>query len=150
MAVIVDIAEAVTDALNAGTFSRSFTARRHYLPVFELKDMDTLHVSVVPKETTIEPADRTREKRDVAVDIGVQQRLPASEKEADELDALMTLVDELADHLRFGTLELEHPPGAGAKAVWIRTENAPVYAPEHIDQLRQFTSVLTVTYRIMR
>ena len=60
----------------------------------------------------------------------------------------MTLVEELADHLRFGTLELKHPPSA--KAVWIRTENAPVYAPEHVDQLRQFTSVLTVTYRIMR
>ena len=28
--------------------------------------------------------------------------------------------------------------------------NEPVFAPEHLEQWRQFTSVLTVTYRMRR
>ncbi len=32
-------------------------------------------------------------------------------------------------------------------AVWVRTRNDPVYAPEHLAEQRAFTSVLTVTYR---
>jgi hypothetical protein len=35
-------------------------------------------------------------------------------------------------------------------AVWLRTENVPIYAPEHLDELRQFTSVLTLTFRVVR
>ena len=35
-------------------------------------------------------------------------------------------------------------------AVWVKTENAPVYAVEHLDQLAQFTSVLTLTFRVIR
>ena len=39
MAVITDIAEAVKDELNAGSFSQPFTAERHYRPLFELPEM---------------------------------------------------------------------------------------------------------------
>jgi hypothetical protein len=36
MAVIIDIADAVAAAINAGTFSQSVTAEREYLPTQEL------------------------------------------------------------------------------------------------------------------
>jgi len=49
VSVITDIAEAVKDALNGQDFSQAFTAERHYQPLFELKDMKTLHVTVVPR-----------------------------------------------------------------------------------------------------
>jgi hypothetical protein len=56
----------------------------------------------------------------------------------------MELVQEIADRLRFDRL-------AGYPlAVWIKTEHTAIYAPEHLDQLRQFTSVLTLTFRAMR
>ena len=35
-------------------------------------------------------------------------------------------------------------------AVWVKTEHEPIYAQEHLDQMRQFTSVLTLTFRVMR
>ena len=64
MADIVDLAEAVKDALNAGTFSQPFTAVRHYLPRFDLAQMSTLHVSVVPRAVAGKAVDRSRSRRD--------------------------------------------------------------------------------------
>ena len=56
----------------------------------------------------------------------------------------MGLVDEIADHFRMKRLD------SLRAAVWVKTENEPLYAQEHMDQLRQFTSVLTFTFRMMR
>jgi hypothetical protein len=35
-------------------------------------------------------------------------------------------------------------------ASWIKTQNAPLYNPQHWDQNKVFTSVLTLTYRVTR
>ena len=59
MSKIADIAQAVTDELNAGSFSQEFTAQRTCVPIFELKDMASLHVTVVPKGRELETAART-------------------------------------------------------------------------------------------
>ena len=56
----------------------------------------------------------------------------------------MTLAEEVGDHLRFQRLP------SFPNAMWLRTENDPVYAPEHIRELRQFTSILTLTFRVAR
>ena len=56
VAGITEIADAVTAELNAGSFSQAFTAERHYRPVFDLPEMGTLHVTVVPQGMTIEAA----------------------------------------------------------------------------------------------
>jgi hypothetical protein len=56
----------------------------------------------------------------------------------------MDLVQEIADFFRQRRL-------AGCPtAVWVKTENAPVYAQEHMNEMRQFTSVLTFSFRIFR
>ena len=141
MSVIVDIADALTEALNSKEFSVEFEAARDYRPVLELQDMKALHVSVVPKGVTMAPADRSRVQHDVEVDVLVQKKLDAGD--ADELDALMSLVEEIAGFLKFKRLE-------SVGALWVKTVNEPIFAPDHIEQLRQFTSVLTVTYRVTR
>jgi len=142
MSVITDIAEAVKEDLNAGSFSQPFTAERHYQPLFELKDMKTLKVSVVPNGITVNPLGRGQNQYDVKIDVAVMKKF--SKDDAAELDPLMLLVEEIADHFRLKRL-------AGyAGAMWIRTENVPVYAQEHMEQLRQFTSVLTFTFRMQR
>jgi hypothetical protein len=138
---IVDIADAVVTALNSGTFSQSFQAVRHYQPVFELKDMGTLHVSVVPKGIELELFTRTQVQADVQVDIGVQKKLESIEPA--DMDPLMRLVEEIGDYFRTHAL-------TGTPAVWIKTENVPIFAPEHLGKLRQFTSVLTLTFRQLR
>ena len=98
MATIKDIAEAVKGELNGGSFSQPFTAERHYLPAFELTDMKTLHVTVVPKGLETSPASRGLIQHDYQIDVAVQKKLAAAD--SDEIDALMVLVEEISDFFR--------------------------------------------------
>ncbi|MFO0839605.1 MAG: hypothetical protein U1D55_13900 [Phycisphaerae bacterium] len=142
MSTIIDIADAIVASLNAGTFSQPFEAERKYQPVFELPDMQTLHVSVVPRSVAITTATRESSYFDCAVDVGVQRKV--NPDEPTELDELMNLVEEIADHLRMKRLD------EAQQAAWVAIENEPAFASEHLDQQRVFTSVLTVTYRVRR
>ena len=145
MAVITDIADAVVAQLNATEFSQSFKANRSYLPRFDLAEMKDLHVTVVPKGVVILPGTRAHNQHDFQIDVAVQKKLATGADE--EIDALMTLVDEIADHFRMKRLEgFEGFPSA----VWTKTEHAPIYAQEHLEQLGQFTSVMTLTFQVMR
>jgi hypothetical protein len=140
VSVIADIATAVVEALNAGEFSQEFTAVRHYLPTFDLKDMKDLHVSVVPKGVEMSLAGRGLPQDDVQIDVAVQKKLTAADLA--EIDALVALVQEIADFVR--------TTGKFGDSAWMKTENVPIYSPEHLEQLRQFTSVLTLTLRMVR
>lgn len=140
MSTILDIADAVVASINAGTFAQPVQAERRYQPTFELPDLAELKVSVVPKAVTITNATRTDGYFDCAVDIGVQKKIAADA----EIDGLVNLVEELADHLRQKRLD------SFPDAAFVSIANEPVFAPEHLDQQRVFTSVLTVTYRVRR
>lgn len=143
MSTLVAIADAVTASLNAGTFGMPFTAERLYQPSFELADLAALKVSVVPKGVTIATASRDGSYFDCAVDIGIQKKIDPHEGDA-EIDALVDLAEEIADHLRMKRLE------GFPEAVWLSIEHEPVVAPEHLEQQRALTSILTVTYRVRR
>ena len=144
--VVSQIAQAVTDTLNAGVaedaFSASFNAERAYLPVYDLPDMADLKVTVVPKRRTIAGGTRGANQQDIAVDIAVQKRVNPAD--LTESDALVALIESIGNYLRFKRLELD-----GIAASWLSIEHEPVYAPEHMEQMNQFTSVLTVTYRLL-
>ena len=75
MAVVVEIADAVVAALNEATLSYAVTAKRYYLPEFDLKDMDTLHVSVVPAELEEEIADRARDRAEYKIHVAEEKAL---------------------------------------------------------------------------
>lgn len=137
MSVIVDIADAVKDALSAAELSRPVTAERLFRPRFELSEMHSLHVSVVPRGVEIAAAGRGLDQRDVQIDVAVQKKLGDDA----EVPALLGLVEEIADLVR-------HTRRFGP-AVWVRTENEPLYSVEHLGELRQFTSVLTLTCRVV-
>ncbi len=142
MSTILTIADAVVASLNAGNFSLPFEAQRQYQPVFGLPELETLRVSVVPKSVTIAIAARDSSYFDCAIDIGVQQKV--NPDQPGEMDALLGLVEEIADHLRMQRLD------GFPSAAWLALENNPLFAPEHLQQERVFTSVLTVTYRVRR
>ena len=76
------------------------------------------------------------------MDVAIQRKLltvnPA------DVDPLMDLVQEIADVLT--RLKLAAAP----EASWLRIANTPIYAPDHMQEKRMFTSVLTVTYVIHR
>ena len=132
-ALVTDIADAVALELAGATLSQAMYPQRHYRPVFDLEDLKSLRVTVVPKGIVTESASRSSNQHDVAVDIAVQKR--AAEKA--ELDALMLLVQEIADLLRLRRLS-----GYPA-AIWQKTENVPVFSAEHLETKQVFTSVLT-------
>lgn len=139
MALIADIAGAVVTALNGHTFSQPFTAARAYLPVFDLKDMKDLHVTVVPRGVEMSTAGRGLAASDIQVDVAVQKKLTGADNA--EIDALMGLVQEIAEFIR--------STGRFGDGSWVRSENVPIYSPEHLGELRQFTSVLTLTLKVM-
>ena len=151
MSVLTDIASAVATELNAapaGTFEPTFTAQRVYLPQYDLKDMIDLHVTVVPKGVVVQSASRAVSQYDYSIDVAVQKKLLAitagGTTDPAEIDPLMSLVEQIADFFRQRRLA-EFP-----SAAWVRTEHTHLYAQEHMSDLRQFTSVLTLTFRVMR
>ncbi len=146
MSLSISITDAVAAELNAapaGTFSQEFTATRKVLPEFGLADLAELKVTIVPKSVEITGGTRAAHAYEFAIDVGVQKKLG---KDLDtDVVTLGTFVDELADYLRRRSLEV----GTHALA-WAGIRNEPIYAPEHLAEQRVFTSVLTVTYRMMR
>ena len=140
-ASIVAIADAVTAELNGNTFTQTFTAQRLYLPVFDLQSMSDLKVTVVPKGITSSSLDRSRDNFDYQIDVAVQKKVNS---QIEVMDSLMRLVEEIGDYFRSNPLSSY--PGARCTNV----ENTPVYAQDHLQELRQFTSVLTLTFRLWR
>jgi len=139
MAMIIDIAESVVAELNATSFSQPVSAVRHYAPQYDVAEMTTLHVTVVPKGLTSQMLDRNRDTFEYLVDLAVQQKVDQANP---PLDALMTLVEEIANHFR--ARALASFPNARCTEV----KNEPVYSPEHLTELGQFTSVLTLKFRV--
>jgi len=139
--VSIDIPQAVTAELNAGSFSLPFSAVRAYVPEASLEEMAGVHVTVVPSGMVKTPLNRSSLVAEVQVDIGVQKKLSTVDNA--ESDALLALVEEIADY--FEQRHLVSIPGA----VWVKTEHKPLYAAEHMDEYRQFTSVVTLTFRLV-
>lgn len=144
----VQIADAIVRALNGQVFSRPFHAVRAYVPVYELKDMETLHVTVVPAEFTGEPSDRARDREDHAVHVCVQQRFRqgATGVPVEWIDALLGICEDIRDFLRDTELDLTPP----LKARRVKTENKPIYDPKHLAEYGQFTGLMAFTYRVVR
>jgi len=133
---IADLAKAITTELTAEEFSQDFDAEFAYRPKFDLPDMDTLHVTVVPSGLTRTIDTRSKTQNDDRIDVGIQQRALTDEA----LDALMALVEELADWCERRMFD-------SPKAVCIRVENDPIYDPTFLQEMKVFCSVLTLTFR---
>ncbi|WP_437226022.1 hypothetical protein SH661x_004365 [Planctomicrobium sp. SH661] len=141
MMLITQVAAAIVSELNAATFSLPFTAVRSYLPRVELAELKTLTVTVVPSGLSVVTASRGQTQQEVGIDVAVQQKL--SGEDNIDLDPLLALAEEIAVHFRGKRLD------SFPNAIWVKTEFKPIYAPEHIDQLRTFTSVQTLTFRVI-
>ncbi len=135
--MIAELAQTVTDRINASGLIPDATAVRGYAPEYELSDMQTLHVTVVPKGLAVTAAGRASCQCDCQIDVAVQKRI--NPEHLDEIDALLELAEHIAAHFR------QKPLKDGVTC--IRTEHAPIYALEHLRELRQFTSVITLTLR---
>lgn len=134
---ILQLADALVADLNAHSFSQPFQAVRGYLPTFELQEMNALKVTVVPREDSGKLDTRTSSAHEMAIDIGVQKK-PATIDNTN-LDPLMYLVQEIVDYFLFG----KRPGGA----TLINPQVRILYLQEHLHKFRQFTAVLTLTFK---
>ena len=144
MSRLADITQAVVDALNAAPqpFAEAFTAVRSYRPQFDLEDMTTLHVTVVPRTRDGSTPSRGTAQDKIVIDVAVQKRLDEKVADDGQIDALIDLTERIADFLA------TTGPYAGAR--WIEDENAPVYSREHLTSLHQFTTVVSISFLQMR
>jgi len=138
MSKLTEIADAVTAKINDANLVPSLVAERTLLPIFELKDLKTLKVSVVPKSRKITQDARCHTSDEIEVDIGIMKKIA----DDSELDGLMKLVEDME-----GIFKAERLTGYPS-AVCVKKTNDPIYDPEHLRQFRQFTSVLTLTFKV--
>ena len=141
MATIVGLADAVVADLNSEGWSLPFVAQRLYRPRFDLAELTTLKVSVVPRSMTIETASRADDGRRYQLDLAIQQKLEA--ETAGQIDQLLGLAEEIARFFR------SRRPASLPQAVCVKVENEPVYAVEHLDELQCFTSVIRLTFLVV-
>lgn len=138
MSIIQTLAEAVRDWLNDADrgFSQEVIAAVKYRPISDLKQLQNLCVSVVPKSQQLVPVSRSQIEFRPMIDIGVQRRIAADGNLAD----LLTLTEEIFRAFPFG-LRL----GTG---IITAVANDPIYDPEHIDQYQQFLAIITLTFKV--
>ena len=97
----------------------------------------------MPKGIVLANPDRSRSQSDYSFDVAVQKKFSTGTNA--ELDLLIDLVQEIIVFFRHKQ-RLDSFPNA----MWLKSEVPVLYAPEHMEQLRQFTSVLTLTYRVIQ
>ena len=134
----IEIAIALVSALNS-EFAGEFVAEFSWLAGRDLKDLAELAVTVTPRAGTATAATRAAKTDEVIVDIGIQKKLGA------DIDGEAGDLADLAEEV-FDWLWGERPVCAGAR--FIEAQIDPIAAPEHLQQLRVFTSLITVTYRV--
>ncbi|MCX7806090.1 MAG: hypothetical protein N3A38_12990, partial [Planctomycetota bacterium] len=103
-------------------------------------DMEDTRVTVVPRGIESEVESRGAHRFEYRVDVATQKRLAAGTN--DEIDSMIELTEQIATLFR-GNRLTGYP-----KALCVKVAHDPVYAPEHLEELRQFTGVMTLTFRV--
>ena len=142
MTTVLEIADSVTAGLNAARLSQAFIAQRLYVPNFDLEDMKELRVTVVPRELELSPLDREQNCVHARIDVAVQKKFNSGTNA--EIDPLVGFVEEVADLFRLKRLASFHV------ARCVKVEHTVLYSSEHWEQLRQFTSLLTLTFELAK
>jgi len=140
--VIVNIVKAVKVELDAHVFDPVITTERSYRPFYELEDLKSAVVCIVP--WGMAQARETREALsfDAEISIAIMKKLSGSTNA--EIDTMMDLVDEINAYITSATLSTY------TNAKWISAINAPVYDENYLNVQNQFISQLKVTYKVVR
>ncbi len=139
MATVTALADAVVSEINSQDWDLDCVASRAYRPRYDLAGVASIQVTVVPRSLVIAPSFRASDQLQYQIDVAIQKRLEADE----EIETMLGLVEAIARHFRL------RRPAAMPTAVCVKVENDPIYAVEHLDELRCFTSVLTLSFMIV-
>jgi hypothetical protein len=146
---LAEIADAAVELLHGASLSRPFIARREWLPRFDLAEVGTeTKVSVSAGDTyTSTRLARDLWQRDPEIRVTILGLL-ADEPFDAEVDALMAFVEEVRDLFSFADLPMDSAISCGANLRAIAIDADPPLSFDALEQLRQFTAVLSITYRV--
>lgn len=140
---VVVLADALVAMLNAPApfvFSQSFNAERRWLPYFDLPDLKTIRVSVVPREDKGKKLTRNSWQHDTPIDIAIQQKLPDYDVAA--MDAGVLLAEEI------NTFFETYRPATPEKLV--QTTVQALVVNELLKKNNIFSSVVTLDFMAER
>jgi hypothetical protein len=138
---VIDLADQVVLSLNSGNYNLSFKAVRTLFPFYELKDLATLNVTVVPKSVNIVTASRNSSEFDYQVDIAIQKAVKSPDDR--EVNSLMDMAMEIGKSFRG---KVFHNLGT----VCSKQTIDPLYSIEHIQPPSVFTSVVTLNFKVIQ
>lgn len=138
--VAMSIVDEVVDSLNNGTYNLDFTAVKTLFPIYAIKDLETLRVTVVPKSLNLSAATRAQGEFNYDIDIAIQKAL-SSVNDA-EIQYLMDLIISIAKNFR-GKVYTD------LGAVCYKQTVDPLYSVEHISPPSVFTSVVTLSFKVI-
>ena len=130
MSTVVNLAEAVVAEL------KEYNAELSFFPEFELRDLDKMRVVVVPVGTQYKTLSRASHEELPRVQIGILKR--GCEE---ELPELLREVEILG-------LSFLNQKICGATCVCVAYN--PIYAPDHLRERGQFTSVIELTFKVLK
>lgn len=158
-AVLVSVANAVTDALNGASLSQRITAVRSYadweLPLEDSDPSDVLLVDVVPVGMNYGTELASRDTLDYspAIDVVVRKRLGPDKRQAGgtftlaEIDELVLFMEEINEYFTAARL------ATYTEAAWdseIGTKILAAYIPSHLRQHSQFTGRLRIPFVVQK
>ncbi|HID74471.1 MAG TPA: hypothetical protein EYP56_00565 [Planctomycetaceae bacterium] len=146
--LIAEVADAVTVELNDYQFSQTFNAQRKWRAKYDLRDLSTLRVAVVPGPFTYEALDRRSDKVQIATDLVVLKR---GDPDANsEVDPIVALGEEFLAHFRSKNLS------AGSRNIvcvdprmLVNPADAAV-DPDHLHDHRTMVIVIRLTWLVRK
>jgi hypothetical protein len=162
------VAAAVVALIEQGeaqsVFAHSITTERKYDTNLQLEDTDVISVQVIPAISNRTRLSYNTWNRDIALDVMVRKRFPASSFDSDgliakeEVDVYVELLEQIDDWL---AVRANSPLPAYDQATYIEddtkeADNSIVrelgirfpYIPEHLRELHQYTGILRVAYHV--
>lgn len=140
MALLADLAQAVADAIDGGTFAGvTVSASRVFRVQDGLPESRGLMVLVSPESIEYERETRIAWSREVTITIGFVRKLTDVGPQFDES---LGVVEAVLEYLRDARVV-----ASGVECTPIFVANEPIVADYAFDQRREFASVVTVVYR---
>lgn len=141
MAMIAQIADAVAVAINAaptGTWALPFTAERAYHVIYDMDELGTMRVNVVPAVTQREPLSRAEDV--VSYQIAVRIAAHLADLKPATIDPYIQLAEEMAAYFSRWVIE---PLEASVNGI----EITPLFDPDALDQGTVFETVVIITFQ---
>ena len=149
---LVDVPNAICEELNAAAFGLAFEAKRSYADwSIELKELDTLHVDVVPVPAIGgELESRSSADIELQFDIGIRKRFTGVDQQASsgwiryQIDELIALEQEIWIWL----ISRNYRVKGNTTAYWQESRILSAFSRKDLRTNRQFTGIVRSTYKI--